>query len=328
MSELKNKEITEVLSEIQKNIFPLKTVKSILAGEDLDESHLSIINRNKLNIKKFLEELKTVEYSVIENEEVDLFPEQSYREGELKTHYYRHENVFLFYIEDYNMISTIKIKYDENTTIVLDGVGIFFHIKHKDNLNNLYASDSSIVVQSDGVIRKINKHGLKTIVSKKECLDSANAIQSFLNKKEYSWVKFPIKQERKGVASESFVLTGNKSLKKIVVYEYENEELYQKLCDHNTMFYSLEAGVYINKHLEMTDFFEKLKLNEKLEMNKKWTDPKQIEIFKKVFSTYLNLYDFRIRNETYFIIGKKGIFEEFELNMENIKESLELELRV
>lgn len=328
MSELKNKEITEVLSELQKNIFPLKTVKSIFAGGDLEKSHLSIINRDKLNIKKLLEELKTVEYSVTENEEVDLFPEQSYRKGELKTHYYRHENVFLFYIEDYNMISTIKIKYDENTTIVLDGVGIFFHIKHKGNFNHLYASDSSIVVQSNGVIRKINKHGLKTIVSKKECIDSANSIQSLLNKNEYSWIKFPIKQDREGVASESFVLTGNKSLKKVVVYEYENEELYKKLCDHNTMFYSLEAGVYINKYLEMTDFFEKLKLNEKLEMNKKWTDPNQIEIFKKVFSTYLNLYDFRIRNETYFIIGKKGIFKEFELNMENIKESLELELRV
>ena len=78
----------------------------------------------------------------------------------------------------------------------------------------------------------------------------------------------------------------------------------------------------------MTDYFERLKLNEKLKMNKKWTDPKQIEIFKKVFSTYFNLYDFRLKNETYLIIGKKGIFKEFELNMENIKESLELELRV
>lgn len=328
MSELKNKEIIDILIEIKKNIFPLKTVKSVLAGEDLKESHFSIINKNKLNLKKLLEELKTVKYSVTENEEIDFFPEQSFRKGELKTHYYRHEDVFLFYIEDYNMISTIKIKYDENTTIVLDGVGLFFHMKHKGDFNHLYASDSSIVLQSNGVVRKINKHGLRTIVNKKECIDSANSIQSLLNKNEYSWVKFPIEQEREGVASESFVLTGNKSLKKIVVYEYENEELYKKLCDNNTMFYSLEAGVYINKHLEMTDFFEKLKLNEKLAMNKKWTDPKQIEIFKKVFSTYLNLYDFRIRNETYFIIGKKGIFKEFELNMESIKESLELELRV
>tara|TARA_Y100001960_G_scaffold332700_1_gene434332 strand:+ start:43992 stop:44978 length:987 start_codon:yes stop_codon:yes gene_type:complete len=328
MSELKNKEIKGVLSEIQQNIFPLKIVKSILAGKSLEESHFSIINKNKLNLKKLLEKLKTVKYPVTENEEIDLFPEQSFRTGELKTHYYRHENVFLFYIKDYNMISTIKIKYDENTTIVLDGVGLFFHIKHKGNFYNLYASDSSIVVQSNGVIRKINKHGLRTIINKKECLDSANSIQYLLNRKEYSWVKFPIKQERVGVASESFVLTGNKSLKKIVVYEYENEGLYEKMCNHNTTFYSLEAGVYINKHLEMTDYFERLKLNEKLKMNKKWTDPKQIEIFKKVFSTYLNLYDFRLKNETYFIIGKKGIFKEFELNLENIKESLELELRV